>query len=361
MPQFRSVSWLLALIFSATLLAACSSGENGTADGDAHDAWDAGSDPGADVADLGADVADQVDGGDEDPADSGTDQDNADSDLGENFAILAPANAQMCTLRNSQDLREVLGQKGILIFKEGLWILPRDSEYFELDLIERVELSPDGDPLVSSGPGQFTRTIQGTPDDGIYTYRLNQSFERAGEQFWLELTANFNVSGGVAQAPLITVDDQEILGTRCGPAVMASIASNTWQNSFVTCQFDNRDLFTPTRAEVSVENGDLIHFHMALSYVCCCFLPGDFAELTATSFFRGQEERHVTSFFRQAFTSQHHIFGQSLLAVFDQPVGSVHALMLIEADYAEPTLHYLDADLEIIETPTIANVEIVEE
>jgi hypothetical protein len=108
-------------------------------------------------------------------------------------------------------------------------------------------------------------------------------------------------------------------------------------------------------------NGDIIRFHLRLSYRCCCMWPGDWAEVVQTEFQRGQQHVVVDNFFNQAFKAYHHIFGQTYLVVLDPPVDEVHGLLMEEAESDARTFQYLDADLNPIETPDILSVEIITE
>jgi hypothetical protein len=77
-----------------------------------------------------------------------------------------------------------------------------------------------------------------------------------------------------------------------------------------------------------------------------------------TEFIRAGRQLAVTDFFRQAFTAQLHLFGQSLLAVLDPPLDEVHGVLMRDADGAAPALDYLDADLVPVATPAIAEVTV---
>jgi len=283
-----------------------------------------------------------------------------DEDLGSDFALLAPPGTRLCTVAGGPDLFYNYNSQGIVYFKDGLWRLPRDQASFESDLIDRVELTPGVD-LQPTGPGVFTRTIQGTPDDGSYVYEYRRPYDNNGDAFELVLRAIFRVQAGQAETPVLLVDDADYIFQFCNTTISAWGTSLNWNNAFITCQFDVRGIFEPWRVEVTVANGDRLTFHLRLGYKCCCFIGRDWALLAETRMVCGPEERVVTDFYSQAFSAQHHIFMQDLLAMFETPLGTVHGVLLHDADGADPVLEYLDADFNVIETPAITNLEYVQE
>jgi hypothetical protein len=284
-----------------------------------------------------------------------------DEDLGDDFALLAPAGTRLCTIFGGPDPFYNLDSKGILYFKEGLWRLPRDQASFESDLVDRVELAPGVD-IQPTTPGVFTRTIQGTPDDGQYLYEYRRTYDHGGDPFELIIRATFQVTAGQAETPVLLIDDAEYMAARfCNTTILAWGNSIPWSNAFQTCQFDVQEIFERWRIEVIVDNYDLLIFHLRLSYKCCCFIGRDWAEVVETSLVRGQDQRIVTDFYRQAFSAMHHIFGQNLLAMFDTPLGNVHGVLLRDADHDNPVLEYLDADFNVVLTPGIIGLQYIQE
>jgi hypothetical protein len=265
----------------------------------------------------------------------------------------------MCTTHHHTDPFQGIHSKGILTFQEGHFRLPRDQETFELEWIDKVEISP-GQALEPRGPGIFTRTIRGDPQaQAYYDYTYRKDYHHAGQVFLLTVRVSFQVDEGVCENPVITVDEGQYLVDHCSAIVPAQGDSPGWQADFTTCQFDNQDLFTPSRIQVEMQNGDRIQFHLRLAYPCCCLPMGDWAELVMTEFFRAERTVVVTDFFKQAFGAQHHIFVQSLLAILDSPVDEVHGLLMRDADGDESSLDYLDADLNPIATPEITSVQTI--
>jgi hypothetical protein len=284
-----------------------------------------------------------------------------DEDLGDDFALRAPAGTRLCSIFGGPDPFYNYDSKGILYFKEGVWRLPRDQASFESDLVDRVEISPGMD-IQPTGPGVFTRTIQGTADDGQYVYEYRRPYDNGGDPFELIIRATFQVTAGQAEAPVLLIDDAEYLAAHfCNTTVSAWGNSLSWGNGFLTCQFDARDVFERWRVEVTTESGDQLTMHLRLSYKCCCLIGRDWAEIVETRLVRGQDERIQTGFYRQAFSAQHHFFGRNLLAMFDTPLSNVHGVLLSDADGANPVLEYLDADFNVVETPTITSLEEIQE
>jgi hypothetical protein len=288
-----------------------------------------------------------------------------DEDLGDDFALHAPAGTRLCTIFSGPDPFYNLDSKGILYFKEGLWRLPRDQASFESDLVDRVEISP-GVVIQPTGPGVFTRTIQGTPDDGQYVYEYRRPYDNGGYPFELIIRATFQVTAGQAESPVQLIDDVAYLAAHfCNTTFLAWGNSDPWGNAFHTCQFALRDIFERRRVEVTAGNEDQLTFHLRLSYKCCCMWGHDWAEIVETRLVRGQDQRVQTGFYRQAFSAGHHFFRQNLLAMFDTPLGNVHGVLLRNADDTTgtnpPVLEYLDAGFNVVETPAITSLDYIQE
>jgi hypothetical protein len=282
-----------------------------------------------------------------------------DLDLGDDFGLLIPAETQACSQAvisgNTWDIFGEYRTKGRVTFAAGLWRLPRDGDSLEVDWIEKVELGPERDEPTPQGIGTFSRTITGTPDDGIYRYEYVQAFDLNGESYTLTFKTAFVVSGGVAEKPLKTID-HAFISTADDYAGMDFMLTGEYGSgrvhSFTTCR---HELYRDVPYDVAVENGDQLHIDQK-------FRPGGMykicpAELKRAVFVRGQEQREVDNFFRLAYTAGQHNWFQKFLIVFDQPVGSVHALLVDEDNMTSGAsqMQYLDADLDVIDTAAVTS------
>lgn len=320
------------------LVGSCSS--NG-----ANDAGTGDGDPGTDRSE---------DGGYEDDGGGG-----ADIDLGDDFGLLVPAGTRACSQAvvsgSTWDIFGEYATKGRVTFAAGLVRLPRDQDSVEVDWIGKVELGPDRSEPTPAGAGVFTRTIEGTAEDGTYRYEYVQAYDLDGETYTLTFETAFVVSGGTAGDPLKTFDDA-FISTAEGFSTLDFTLTGEYQDgrvhAFTTCM---HTLYRDVPYDVTVENGDRLHldqkFRTGGLYKIC---P---AELVGAAFVRGQERREVDEFFRLAYVASQHNWFQKFIVMFDQPVGAVHGLLVDEDDMTSGAsqMQYLDADLKVIDTAAVTS------
>ena len=325
------------LLVLVLLVGSCSS--NGSSDAGIGDG-----DPGKDGA---------ADGGD------GNGDGYGDLDLGDDFGLVIPAGTRVCSQAvvsgSAWDIFGEYATKGRVTFKEGVFRLPREEESFSLDWIEKVELGPDRTEPVPQGGGTFTRTIEGTADDGIYRYEYMQAYDFEGQSYTLTFKTAFVVSGGVAGTQVKTFDDA-FISTAEDFATMDFSLAGEYQDGrthvFTTCV---HNLYRDVPYDITVENGDTLHMDQK-------FRTGDMykicpAELVGAEFVRGQERREVDDFFRLAYVAGQHNWFQKFIIMFDQPVGTAHGLLMDETGMTSGAeqMQYLDADLNVIDTAAITS------
>ena len=325
----------------ALLLGGCGS-SNGSSDAGFGDG-----DPGPDRAEDGGDgIGDDVGGG-------------AEIDLGDDFVLLIPVKTQACSQAvisgSTWDIFGEYATKGRVTFAAGLFRLPREQASVELDWIEKVELGPEQTEPTPQGAGTFTRTIEGTADDGIYRYEYVQVYDLDGESYTLIFKTAFTVAGGVAAEPVKTFDEA-FISTADMYTTMDFMLTGEYQDGrvhgFTTCL---HTLYRDVPYDVTVENGDQLHMDQKFRVGDICKICP--AEIVGAEFVRGQERREVDDFFRLAYTASQHNWFQKFIIMFDQPVGAVHGLQVDEDDMTSGAsqMQYLDADLNVIDTAGITS------
>jgi hypothetical protein len=283
----------------------------------------------------------------------------ADVDLGDDFGLSIPAGTQACSQAvasgSAWDIDGEYLTKGRVTFSAGLFRLPRDQASFELDWIEKVELGPDKTEPTPVGAGVFTRTIEGTADDGIYWYEWAQAYDLGGQSYTLVFKTGFTVTGGVAAEQVKTFDDA-FISTADMYSPMDFMLTAEYQDrrthAFTTCL---HTLYRDVPYDVTVENGDTMHMDQKFRWGDLCKICP--AEIVGAEFDRGQDKRVVTDFFRLAHVAGQHNWNQKFIVMFDQPVGTAHGLLMDETSMTAGTyqMQYLDAELNVIDTAAITS------
>jgi hypothetical protein len=282
-----------------------------------------------------------------------------DIDLGEDFGLSIPAGTQVCSQAVvSGSTWDIFGEyrtKGRVAFSAGLVRLPREQASVEVDWIEKVELGPDRTEPTPQGVGTFTRTIEGTADDGIYWYEYVQAYDLNGQSYTLTFKTAFVVSGGSAEKQVKTFDDA-FISTADNYATMDFMLTGEYQDGrihgFTTCL---HTLYRDVPYDVTVENGDQLHMDQKFRESGICKICP--AEIVGAEFVRGQERREVSDFFRMAYTASQHNWYQKFIIMFDQPLGTAHGLLVDETSMTSGAtqMQYLDADLNVIDTAAITS------
>jgi hypothetical protein len=282
-----------------------------------------------------------------------------DLDIGDDFGLVIAAGTRACSQAVvSGSAWDIFGEyrtKGRVTFREGVFRLPREEESVTLDWIDKVELGPDRAEPTSQGAGTFTRTIEGTSDDGIYRYEYVQVYDFDGQSYTLTFKTAFVVSGGAVEKQVKTFDDA-FVSTAEDFATMDFALTGEYQDGrvhvFTTCV---HSLYRDVPYDVTVENGDTLHMDQK-------FRTGDMykicpAEIVGAEFVRGQERREVDDFFRLAYVAGQHNWFQKFIIMFDQPVGTAHGLLVDETSMTSGAeqMQYLDADLNVIDTVAITS------
>ncbi len=355
---------MAAAAFAAVLLFA-SCGGGGKSDAGTDASTDAGDDAGHDAGtDAGTDAGNDA-GGD----DGGV---STDVDLGRDFGILVPDGARVCAISGASDIRNAYRNRARITLKPGLIRLSRDDQSIERELIERFEWGPEKTAAVAQGPGRFTRTIDGSAQNGTYHYEFGQTFKAGDRTATLAFRFSFEVKDGQATQPLLTLDDDTLDSDPWNDIpwqprrvlLRAPITDPQYPYSrelgFITC---GTGTLVRTRVAIAIAGNDALALvfrcpeHQAivinLTTVCPCAMES--ARLT-----RAGETRDVTDYFRLAMVSYNHCnLNQDTLVVLDAPLGGVWAVHVpggpdSQAMGAPPTeLYYLDANLQSIDTKAV--------
>jgi hypothetical protein len=298
-------------------------------------------------------------GGDPDAGgqDGGSDL-QPDEDLGDDFAISIPSGATVCTMCGGRDARTEYRLKGRIAFRPGLVRLPRDENFVEADLIEQVELGPDRLPADPTGPGTFNRKQEGEE----HHYEYVQSFMAGGQPFEVRLTAIFGDQVLILDQDTLSMDAWNPWNRTESPRFLLEA---TWGDGtephlqlqkYADCDYQP---FSPGTGTIEIDGTDTLVLKsrcpppvpIAGGGICPC-------PLVQATFTSGSEQRDVQDHFRLLYTAGGmHCWNSAFLVVLDQPVGPAHALLIESNIYPASEVHYLDADLRIIESLPITGSE----
>jgi hypothetical protein len=302
------------------------------------------------------------DGGDPDDGQSGTDQSGdrwqpPDTDLGDDFGLIVPPGTQACAfvMLNPSDLMATREQMARVTFKSGVLRLSRSQDSFTLDLVEKIEWGAAQNEVSPSSPGNVSRTINGTEQNGIFNYQFTQGVTRGASSYTFSLKVGFQVQDGAPLVQAVTLDEGglsnreiELLGM--GEGGILSLGS---------CR---NDLFQCWVNEYEFSSGDTLKIEP------CAFCPPDWmckssmGTIKRAEFVSGQLKRELSDYFQSVLTWAHHDWGGSVLIVFDTPVGQTHGLHLSSGgttarDLSFEEVQYLDSDMKTADTQTVVRYD----
>jgi hypothetical protein len=307
--------WVLmcSLLLAFGFLTSCST--------TAHTGQDAGVDTG-DVAtdgdgDFGAEADDQQ-------PDDGADLDDECLE----FRILE--HHRMCGWDKYPVAPESPPVKARVSFLEGVHCLSTTRDAFDADLVDRVELGPDGRTLVSLSSGRFTRDEA----QAQVRYEFIQVFDDQGELYELSLEIKFELDGGVPVSRVRTLEE-----------VLGSLSSDTM--SMALHAYRCPEHYPAGRPfELCMANGDRIQYSEWCTYGQYWSVR-ESGDLTSLAWTRDTEQRVADDFFGLFLLPSHHCWGDNGgLVFFEEPLGSIAGLSWgISAN----GLNYLDQDGMVVE------------
>jgi len=284
-----------------------------------------------------------------------------DDDLGDDFALVIPAGTSVCSLFSStfdsSDIFRDYEMKGRIQLAAGQFRLPRDQDNPQAELVVQVELTPERTLLQSAGPGEFSRQLQGTPDDGVYLYSYQKPFTHGSNELVVEFDITFETQNGAPVKQVVALDGETLayeiplIRTRLVDPADQVIDSR----QYTSCAYEN---YQRSEHDATVSNGDTLHMDQLMTGGFCKICPG---VLEKAVFTRGNDQREVSDHFRRVYSAEHHNWNQKFLVIFDEPVGSVHGLYLYEETLEPPrikSINYLDSDLQIIETVDLSDYQV---
>jgi len=314
-----SVFWLLSGL-------ACSSGSNDGDGGIDDGAIDAdGGDPGLDAD--GGDPGHEPDGGDP-------------GQFADGLTLRIPQNLTLCNMNGAWTLLDWPYLKVRATLKAGQMNLPlpEAQDEFYMDMVERVEISPDGETIqpLDQGRFRFSRVDYGPEYPEYCVYNYTQNYQIDTEVYQLYTGFFFE----------------------CEVGPIWELPGNMWPGF---CPCHSLETYTPGKVTTTMANGDRIVFDYYY-YEGCALWIGDglcpmyMGDPSKGRFERGQDERVVNDFFSLALECAHHGPPRYFLMVFDQPLDGIHGIIL---DHDGPTpaeVHYLDADLSDISVSPVQDI-----
>jgi len=194
--------------------------------------------------------------------------------------------------------------------KESSVRWPDEQESLEVDLVDRVEVSPDGETAESRGPGLLrAHHSQGGSEEWI-VFSYSQEYGLGSEIFQASFGFHIELPVQATQIDLKALLIEEDY----------------------TCEVQAGHV----RGKVSAEagNGDRVEFEYfyLLSFYCppgmACMTPNGLGDVIRGVFTGGSGERVVDSYFRTGLACGHHAGPNRFLMFFDEQLGGVHGIEL---------------------------------
>ena len=305
-------------------------------------AWGCSGSQGDADADAGCDAGLDVDGH------AGWDLPPADYGLDGGFGVQVPMQTSACSIGLGRALDEQLLCKARVALRSGLIRLPRDADFIEAELIERLELGPGYDDPAPDGPGGFSRSVVGTPDDGVTVFVFEQAYRSGDRELAVSMRLPFEVHGGVAEQPLRTLDEQGMLALLAGVDGWLQVSFTSGEELHTFCACAPRSARTNSY-RIGLEDGSVLQLDEWMTE-----LPGWFmfcpTDLVAATWEQGTTSRTVDDFWLLSYMPGNHNILESFAVRFDPPVGELHGLIVHTQCLGMPledlTLVYeLEADL----------------
>jgi len=285
------------------------------------------------------------DGGQDGAADDGG-PDGADELLEGTYELRVPAATRLCALTAlvPPGYAESLQEKVRVSLRAGEVRLPFAQASAEVELVDSVEIGPDGLAGTPTGPGVLAHTA-GAGQDELHALTFRQPFRAGGAT--LEVVGTFAVQVQAGAALPLTLDDALLTGGAQG----FRVARATGDVSLVPCGLGP---FTCAVHDLTLEGGDRLQIE------ACAFCPPDWlckaslGGLRRAEFDRTRVHRDAEDYFLLAHVWAHHDWGQTALVVLEPAVGTLRAIALETAPYPDharfATATYLDATLSPLET-----------
>ncbi|MBW1810588.1 MAG: hypothetical protein JRJ87_20515 [Deltaproteobacteria bacterium] len=298
--------------------------------------------------DAGPSDGDGTNGSDDDGANGSDDGANGSDDGGQNgdfdgWVINIPAGLSFCqwnALGSKSAPYENFEGKIRIFIKEASINWPENQESLELDLIERVEISPEGLPAESRGPGTLRAIRQGGNGTEWLIFSYSQDYGLGAEDF--NASFSFHIvmplaSQQIDVADFLTADHN-------------------------TCQARADQAQAKVTAEAA--NGDVIEFeyYYILSFTCppgmACLTPYGLGDISKAVFTSGADVRSVENYFRYGLSCGHHEGPKRFMVFFEQALGDIRGVELAPEIQGgiNYKLTYLGQNLAVIATEDVVDI-----
>lgn len=259
-----------------------------------------------------------------------------EADLGNGFGVYVPPGTQLCSLAGPRLTTAGEGQTELenntrITMTPGLVLLPRTGTLAKLDWIDKVEKGPNRQNATKKEPGTFTRNF--FSDWAWFTYQ--QVLTVGGKPIEFELQLRFELQGNSTPTPMMILNGAAIYPLAndkvgASPSVWIAEGGNKWKQEFTTCDLTSLD---PIHVDAQVSGGITVEFDFRcpelskiswpmLHITCSCLVER--VRYTTTS-----AERLSTDFFQLLnYSGDHCNITQATLAMFEQPLGDSHGLLV---------------------------------
>jgi len=297
--------------------------------------------------------------GDAGPGDGqdGTDQTGddhlpPDTDLGDDFGLIIPPGTRACAIVyvSESNWAGSCSKMARVSFRSGVFRLSRSDDSFDLDLFDKIEWGAGPHEVSPTLPGSVSRTLTGDEQNGIHQYLYTQRVTQADSSFSLTLRVSFEVENGSPVRQTLTVDEQSLSDQVVKLMGMCDDVDTGYLGSCLYTEYACRV------HEYEFENGEVLKIEP------CSYCPSGWICKSSNGgvkkavFTNGQGSQTLDDYFQAVLSWRHHDWGGDVLVIFEEPQGQAHGLYLGTSNYPDLSfeqVHYLDADLNAIETKSV--------
>jgi len=291
--------------------------------------------------DAGQSDADGTNGSD-DGGSNGSDDGGQNGDF-DGWVINFPAGLSFCQWNALGSKSAPYGNfegKIRILLKEASINWPENQESLELDLIERVEISPQGLQAESRGPGTLRAIRQGGNGTEWLIFSYSQDYGLGAEDF--NASFGFHIVMPLASQQIDVAD-------------------------FLTADHNlcqARDDQAQAKVTAEAANGDIVEFesYYILSFTCppgmACLTPYGLGDVSKAVFTSGADVRSVENYFRYGLSCGHHEGPKRFMVFFEQALGDIRGVELAPEIQGgiNYKLTYLGQNLAVISTEDVVDI-----
>jgi hypothetical protein len=219
------------------------------------------------------------------------------------------------------------------------WLEKQES--LQVDLLDRVEVGPDGAAAAATGPGLLEARVYSDNQQTWMSFNYAQDYDLGGRP----VAASFG----------FFLKDPDAAGTLDVADILEAEHN--------TCTLSPGQ--TEGQVTATAANGDVVVFdyRYLLSFTCPpgmgCLTPYGLGDPDRGEFTRGADQRVVTDYFHLGLDCMHHGGPERFIMIFDDPLNGIYGVTLAPETMGDMQyeLTYLDEDLASSGTSEVIDLQ----